>query len=227
MDVASKETIEKNLEILPPETKKAFLFLSEKKWFAEDSSWYLAGGTALALQAGHRQSVDLDFFNTGRDIDNNEILNSFSEKDDWKPFINKKNTIYGKLMGAKISFIAYPFFAPKQKFIKYGSINILNPLDIAVMKIIAISQRGTKRDFFDLYWCVKNIESLENLIIKLKKQYPSIAHNYHYIITSLTYFEDAEIDPNPKIYFKTTWKDVKKFFEKEIPSIAKNLINLK
>lgn len=227
MDVASEETIKRNLEILPLETKKAFLFLSEKEWLSEELSWYLAGGTALALQVGHRQSVDLDFFNTGRNINNNEILNNFSEKDDWEPFINKKNTVYGKLLGAKISFIAYPFFVPKQKFVQYGSINILNPLDIAVMKIIAISQRGTKRDFFDLFWCAKNIESLENLVIKLKAQYPAVAHNYHHIIKSLTYFADAEEDPDPKIYFKAIWKEIKNFFEKEVPVVAKKLINLK
>ena len=50
----------------------------------------------------------------------------------------------GKLFDAKISFIAYPFFVPKQAFLRHGTVNILKPLDIAVMKIVAISQRGKK-----------------------------------------------------------------------------------
>ncbi|MFH0755497.1 MAG: nucleotidyl transferase AbiEii/AbiGii toxin family protein [bacterium] len=72
------------------------------------------------------------------------------------------------------------------------------------MKIITISQRGRKRDFFDFYYCVKNIEPLENLIKRLKIQYPSVAHNFHHILKSLIYFKDAENDPEPEIYFKTS-----------------------
>ena len=134
-------------EILPRQTKKALMFLSEEKWLKE-SNWYLAGGTALVLQAR----------------------------------------------------------------------------DIAVMKITAISQRGRKRDFFDLYWCAKNIEPLEEIIKRLKVQYPSVAHDYHHILKSLVYFEDAESDPEPEINFDTGWKKVKNFFIKEIPEIADKIM---
>ena len=103
-------------------------------------------------------------------------------------------------------------------------IKILRPLDIAVMKIIAISQRGRKRDFLDLYWCAKNIEPLEKTIKRLKTQYPTVAHDYHHILKSLVYFNDAESDPEPDIYFKASWKDVKNYFEKEILNITNKII---
>lgn len=225
MDTDSKNKIDSNFKILPPETAKAFVFLSEQSWLA-NSSWYLAGGTALALQVGNRKSVDLDFFTTDRDFDKVELLNNFSGNTEWKTTIDKKNTIYGEFYGAKVSFIAYPFFIPKQNFIQYGSIKVLSPIDIAVMKIIAVSQRGRKRDFFDLYWCAKNIESLDDLIKKLKVQYPSVAHDYHHILKSLVYFVDAESDPEPEIYFKSNWNEVKAFFEKEIPRITAEIIGL-
>ena len=138
--------------------------------------------------------------------------------------LNKKNTVYGELFGAKVSFVAYPFFVPKQNYLWYGSIKVLALKDIAVMKIIAVSQRGRKRDFFDLFWLVRNIEPLENIILKLKEQYPSVAHDYHHILKSLVYFADAETDPDPEIYFKANWKEVKKFFTKEITTIAKKII---
>ncbi|MDP3882661.1 MAG: nucleotidyl transferase AbiEii/AbiGii toxin family protein [Candidatus Staskawiczbacteria bacterium] len=223
MDAVSKEQIDKNSNILPPETKKAFVFLSEQDWLL-NSDWYLAGGTALALLTGCRKSVDLDFFDTKRNIDNNDLLDNFFENKDWQVFINKKNTVYGTLYGAKMSFIAYPFFVPKQTYLRYGSIKILDPKDIAVMKIIAISQRGRKRDFFDLFWCAQNVEPLENINLKLKEQYPSVAHDYHHILKSLVYFEDAETDPEPEIYFKANWKEIKKFFKKEVPAIAKRIM---
>ena len=136
----------------------------------------------------------------------------------------QKSTIYGELFKAKVSFITYPFFIPKEQPKFYGFIRILSALDIAVMKIIAISQRGRKRDFFDLYWCAQNIEPLINIIERLKTQYPSVAHDYHHLLKSLVYFADAESDPAPTIYFKASWRKVKNFFIKEIPVIARNLM---
>lgn len=222
MDVNSQK-INWNFKTLPPDTKKALDFLSLQNWL-KGSKWYLAGGTALALFAGHRKSVDLDFFNTQKDIDNDDLLNNFLGNKEWRAYLNKKNTIYGELFGAKVSFIDYPFFVPKQNYLQYGSIKVLAPKDIAVMKIIAISQRGKKRDFFDLFWLAHNVEPLENIIPRLKEQYPSVAHDYHHILKSLVYFADAEADPDPEIYFKASWKEVKKFFTKEIPAIAKKII---
>lgn len=223
MDAPSREQIESNFAILPSETKKAFTFLSEQSWLGE-GAWYLAGGTALALQVGNRKSVDLDFFTAEKDFDTSEVLRNFLVNADWVTTLNRKNTIYGELYKAKISFIAHPFFVPKQDFIRYGSIKILQPTDIAVMKIIAISQRGSKRDFFDLYWCAKNIDSLENILKKTKGQYPSVAHDYHHILKSLVYFEDAESDPAPVVFFKVDWNEIKEFFKKEVLNITTDIL---
>ncbi len=212
-----------HLETIPANTKKALHFLSLQDWL-KNSNWYLAGGTALALCSGHRKSVDLDFFNTEKGFDEKKLMAYFIDNNDWLTKVEDTGTIYGELLGAKISFIAYPFFVPKQEYLNYGSIKVLAPKDIGVMKIVAISQRGRKRDFFDLFWCAHNVEPLETIILRLKEQYPSVAHNYHHILKALVYFNDAEIDPDPEIYFKTNWKEVKKFFTKEVPVIARKII---
>ncbi len=225
MDRSSDKKISFHFNILPPETKKAIDFLSAQEWFGK-TDWYLAGGTALALQVGHRKSVDLDFFIKHSRFDNMDLLDRLSSSGVLETSVNKDNTVFAKLFGAKISFIAYPFFISKQNFINYGAVKILQPTDIAVMKIIAISQRGRKRDFFDLYWCVKNLEPLDKIIKMLPAQYPSVAHDYHHILKSMMYFEDAENDPEPIIFFKTNWKEIKEFFKKEIPVITKKLIKL-
>lgn len=223
MDITPREQINSHLDILPRATKKALIFLSKQAWIGK-LDWYLAGGTALALQARHRKSVDLDFFTTKSKFNSKIVLGNFVNNNDWRTSFEEENTVYGELFGAKISFIAYPFFVPKQDFIRYGSVKILHSLDIAVMKIIAISQRGRKRDFFDLYWCAKNIEPMENSIKRLKIQYPSVAHDYHHILKSLVYFNDAESDPMPEIYFKASWKNVKDYFKKEILNITNKII---
>ena len=135
--------------ILPKSAQRALDFLSRQEW-VKKNSWYLAGGTALALQVGHRQSVDLDFFTRKQTFSASRLLKHF-EGADWKADVVKEGTIYGQLLGAKISFIAYPFFIPREPMGAYGKIPVLAPRDIAVMKVIAISQRGKKRDFADLY----------------------------------------------------------------------------
>lgn len=215
-----------HFEVLPPETKKALDFLSTQEWFGK-TDWYLAGGTALALHVGHRKSVDLDFFIKDSRFDNIDLLDRLSLSGKLKTSLSKDNTIFTQLLGAKISFISYPFFVPKQSLTDYGAVKILQPIDIAVMKIIAVSQRGRKRDFFDLYWCAKNLEPLDETIKRLPEQYPSVAHNYHHILKSMMYFEDAEEDPAPEIFFKASWKEVKDFFKREIPIITKKLLLLK
>ena len=222
MDTASQK-LNWHYETLPSYTKKALDFLSAEKWL-KDSQWYLAGGTALALQSGNRKSFDLDFFTEKKDFDEKKLIAHFLENKNWVTNVEDKNTIYGELFKAKISFIAYPFFIPKQEPHWHGTIRVIDKTDVAVMKITAVSQRGKKRDFFDLYWCANNIEPLENIIKRLKIQYPDIAHNYHHILKSLVYFEDAENDPEPEIYFDADWKKVKKFFTKEIPTIANKIM---
>jgi hypothetical protein len=223
MDTNVQNEVNWHFSSLPLKTKKALDFLADQKWL-EKSDWYLAGGTALAIQTGHRKSVDLDFFTQKKDFNNVTLLKHFTDDKNWKTTINQEGTVYGELLGAKISFIAYPFFIPKQKYIKYGAVKIIQPIDVAVMKIIAISQRGRKRDFFDLYWCAKNLEPLGKTIRRLKKQYPAVAHDFNHILKSLVYFADAESDPNPEITFKASWNEVKKFFEKEVPNVMRELV---
>ncbi|MEI7621546.1 MAG: nucleotidyl transferase AbiEii/AbiGii toxin family protein [Candidatus Moraniibacteriota bacterium] len=225
MDTCTGSKIAWHFETMPKATKKAFDFLSKQAWL-EKSQWYLAGGTALAIHTGNRKSVDLDFFLPQKDFNANQLLANFLGNKNWKTTIQEEGTIYGELFGAKISFIAYPFFVPKQKTAQYGCVKVLAPLDIAVMKVIAISQRGRKRDFFDLFWCTKNLEPLEKTIQRLKVQYPSVAHDFNHILKSLAYFTDAQADPAPEIFFKATWKEVQTFFEKEVPLLANKLIDL-
>ena len=218
MDASSKQ-IDWHLEVLPRQARKALDFLSNQAWLKR-SPWYMAGGTALALQTGHRGSVDLDFFTQKDNFRNAAVLRHFLSNPNWKTNINEEGTIYGEFFKAKVSFIAYPLFKPAQLPVRYGAIRVLRPLDLAVMKVVAISQRGRKRDFIDLYWCAKHIEPLDKIISRLKTQYPTVAHNYHHILKSLVYFADAENDPMPSMLFDVNWIEVKKYFQKEIPALT-------
>lgn len=100
------------------------------------------------------------------------------------------------------------------------------PSDIAAMKIIAISQRGRKRDFVDLYWRCINREPVSKTIIRAIEGYPSQKNNVNHILRSLVYFDDADQDPMPKIFFKATWREIKEYFRREIPRITKEFLKL-
>lgn len=223
--INSKGQIAWQTDIIPRATKKALEFFSHQEWLKE-SKWYLAGGTALALFAGHRISLDLDFFLPQKEF-NLEQLIAKLPKDVWTTDIVREGTVYGRLFGVKVSFIAYSFFIPKENLCSFGAIQILDPRDIVVMKVIAISQRGRKRDFVDFYWYCKNKESLADILRRLPAQYPTVAHDYHHILKSFMYFADAEEDPMPKIFFDATWSEIKKYFQKEVPRITKEFLGLK
>lgn len=222
MDI-THQRIKLKFSHIPVITQKALDFLSKQDWIRKNN-WYLAGGTALTLQFDHRTSVDLDFFTTHKDFDAGFISMALLPYK-WIITRTDKGTLYGELGGTKISFIAYPYFVPKQPFITYGGIDILDAKDIAVMKIIAISQRGKKRDFFDLYWYITQRDSLLNIIERIATQYPNLEHNYHHIIKSLMFFEEAEEDPDPQIFFAATWEQVKQHFLDIVPDLADKFLS--
>ncbi|MBF8280269.1 MAG: Nucleotidyl transferase AbiEii toxin, Type IV TA system [Candidatus Magasanikbacteria bacterium] len=210
------------LEKLPRVTRKAFLECIKLPWLAKD--WYLAGGTALTLSVGHRQSVDLDFFTERRSFNEDALERDLFATEHWVTTHRERGTLYGVFYGAKISFIAYPFFVPSKKRVRCGSVHILTPEDIAVMKIVAISQRGKKRDFVDLYWYCTRREPLADVILRTLHQYVKQEKNLPHILKSLAYFVDADPDPMPEIFFKATWKMITSFFTREAETATRQLI---
>ncbi|MEK7173484.1 MAG: nucleotidyl transferase AbiEii/AbiGii toxin family protein [Patescibacteria group bacterium] len=213
-----------HLNVLPLATQEAF-FAIRVVDFLPCNQWYLAGGTALALQVGHRESVDLDFFTLQNSFDETNLERHLMNTSFWVTTSRDEGTLYGELKGAKMSFIAYPFFQPSAT-VQSGTICVLQPADIAVMKIIAISQRGKKRDFIDLYWYACNREPLLPVIERVTHSYPGQQHNVPHFLKSLVYFADAEADPMPNLFFKADWKTTRAYFEKEIPKIARELLKL-
>ena len=225
VEITKVKPEELRLNTLPPKVKRAFEMCTKFR-FLSCKEWYLAGGTALALQAGHRQSVDLDFFSPRGAFGASSLERFLFNTKKWETAFGESGTLYGRLRGAKMSFIAYPFFKPSPARVQCGNICILTPADIAAMKILAISQRGRKRDFVDLYWYCSNREALEGIIQSAIFQYRGQEHNLPHILKSLVYFEDAENDPMPKLFFRADWRTIKAYFRREVPKVARKLLKL-
>lgn len=203
-------------QVLPGNTK-AILALLEKSEIIQKA--YLAGGTALALQLGHRISYDLDFF-TQDEFDENMLLPEIKKIADFKLEKIAWRTILGKFEDVKFSifYYKYPLLYPANKF---GEINITDIRDIAAMKIAAVASRGTKRDFVDLYFICKETASLPDVIQLYDKKYKNLATTELHIMKSLVYFEDAEPEEMPKMLKEASWGRIKKYFENEVRKLVK------
>lgn len=150
--------------------------------------FYLGGGTALALQIDHRTSVDFDFYCL-KNFDSLGLAQVISKTfPNTKVLFQAEDTLRTEIGTTELSFFYYPYTLLKT-LNKFDGLSIASPADIAAMKLAAIVQRGTKRDFIDVYFLL-NTYSLEEIISFALKKYPS----YHtmLILRALIYFEDAE-----------------------------------
>jgi len=174
---------------------------------------YLAGGSALALHFGHRVSIDFDFF-TNLSFSSEELARGLRRIGDFRPRTVLKDTLEGSFNGTRFTtfYYQYPLLFPT---INYQGISIADPRDIAAMKIAAVMDRGAKKDFMDLYFLSKKGIGLESCFKYYEKKYKALANNLYSIITSLSYFVDAENSEMPKMIDKVNWEEVEAFFEKE------------
>lgn len=104
----------------------------------------------------------------------------------------------------------------RSPLIQYHHVRIASIVDIACMKLNAISSRGTMRDFIDLYVICKNENLLPELIAFFDQKYHGVKYNRLHVLKSLVYFEDAEKDEPPQMIEKIDWQTIKNYFQKEI-----------
>jgi hypothetical protein len=178
--------------------------------------FYLAGGTALSLRLGHRKSRDLDFFSQ-KDFNLTILSNFLVSKLKAKVIIAETGTLLTEINGVNASFFHYPY-KKLEDCESWRNIDLASLIDISCMKIIAISQRAEKKDFFDFYEIIK-LFSPEKLRTALLEKYGRKSLNCYHILKSLFYFEDAESSLDPVSINGTKWKDVKiriKEFEKQL-----------
>lgn len=202
-------------KVISQKAQGALAILSQQN-FIQD--FYLAGGTGLALHMGHRVSIDLDFF-CPKEFETNFIVTQLGKTTD---FILQKEvwgTINGLLNDVKIDLLHYSpgLIKPISEF---KGIKVADVIDIALMKIVTIGNRGNKKDFIDLYFIVQKIISLQELFALLSKKFVGIKYDPYHLILGMQYFKDADENPMPKMFEPVKWPAVKMFFEKE----AKKLV---
>lgn len=208
-------------KVLSKNAEKSLALLGKIEFFRKA---YLAGGTAIALQLGHRVSKDFDFF-TKEKFNAKELTKQLKSQ---LPDFKLEKVAWGTIMGyiGKIRFTIfyynYPLLFKSKSFL---GINIADLRDIAAMKIASISDRGWKRDFIDLYFLLKNrIVTLEDCLNLYDQKFKELQQNKTHILKSLVYFEDAEKEKMPKMFQPITWLEIKKFFEQEVKNLGKKIL---
>lgn len=196
--------------------KKGWQILRSLKHILIKHNATLAGGTALALHMGHRISVDLDFFTNAKFRVESIISNIRKTGHSFRIISEEEGALIAEIEGIKVSIFRYdyPFL---EKPIIYSGIRIAGLLDTASMKVIAICQRGTKRDFVDLYFILQDIP-FHKVANHMVRRFREERVNPIYIGKSLVYFSDAESNPEPQ-YMKgkaISWDKIKKFFRHHV-----------
>ena len=183
-----------------------------------EGDFYLAGGTALAIQLGHRLSIDLDWF-SANDFSRNTLRETLSGEGHFELTEEEEGTMHGLLDDVRVSFLRYPYplLFP---LVEFEGSSLADERDIAAMKLDAVSSRGSKKDFIDIYFLLEKY-SLSELLEIFEKKFAAIKFNKIHILKSLSYFEDAESEPMPIMLKPVLWEEVKKKIVAEANQILK------
>jgi len=178
--------------------------------------FYLVGGTALALQLGHRESVDLDLFTTEL-FDKGNLLDTLNETfGEVRIDSEGASMLITSINGIKVDFVKmiYPILFPA---ILDEGVRMLDIKDIAPMKLKAVTQRGSKKDFFDIFFLLEHL-SIEEMLQLFKEKFKQ--HEVFHVVKSLSYFMDAENYADPNVFDPAvTWNHVKTTIQKAVKTI--------
>ena len=196
-------------ETISPDTLEILTRLQKHDYL---KGFYLVGGTALALQIGHRTSIDIDLFsNFG--FNTAQLLENLSVDFDFKLFFSANNTLKGSIEDVKVDILAhqYPYVSAPVSIENIGMVSIQ---DIIAMKLNAITTSGQRiKDFIDIYYLLK-AWSLEDMISFYKIKYE--AFNEVNVLKSLTWYEDIDhtdwpvLLQNPGLKWSEIMKNIRK-----------------
>jgi predicted nucleotidyltransferase component of viral defense system len=177
-------------------------------------SFVLVGGTSLALQYGHRDSIDLDFF--GNQPINEQLFLSKLALFGGVQLIKKSdNILICSVNDIKVDLVSYQY-AWIRPVIHVDKVRLASDKDIAAMKLNAISGRGSKKDFIDLYFILQRY-SLSDVISFYNDKYPD--GSVFMVLKSLSYFEDADLELSPRMYIDVQWDEIKAFISEQLKHI--------
>lgn len=182
----------------------------------------LAGGTGLALQLGHRISVDFDWFGYGDALPPHLGRRLRGIDPSLEVVQDRRDTFECVCQGVKCSWFCMDISLGEAPERFYG-MPIAPIVDIAAMKVVAIGQRGARKDFFDLHEVLQQSE-FRDVIRRLASLYDRARPNPVHLAKALVYFADAEGEPQPVLIEPRDWSAVRKFFDEHVREFTNILL---
>jgi len=193
------------LETITTEQRQAIRQLGA---FTVERGMYLAGGTAIALHLGHRQSVDLDWFSPTPIGDPLRLAAEIrSAGAPLSTIAVADGTLHGELSSVRISILDY-LYPTIEATIESPPLEcrLASLDDLSAMKLSAVSQRGAKRDFVDIHALGKRT-SLSHMLACYRRKFA--VDDLQRLLASLVYFNDAERTPMPTVLTDIAWEQIK------------------
>lgn len=191
-----------------PELLELLKKLMKEKSF---SNYFLVGGTALSLQIGHRNSIDIGLF--GKEpIDYDLFVDVLKEFGTTEVTKNSKNILITQVNNIKVDFVNYNY-PLLENSIEIDGIRMVSKKDISAMKLKAIAGRGSKKDFIDLYFLLNEF-TLREMMDFYRQKY--LDGSEFMVYKSLTYFLEADLQPQPKMFSNFNWEDCKQKIVEEV-----------
>jgi hypothetical protein len=197
-------------EVVTPELRSLLTTLGE---LPELRLFYLAGGTALGLRLGHRTSQDLDFFANIETL-GDELRHSIIEKLAENYVVERlQDSVLGLVLqvgNQPVSFFTYgyPLLASPDRV---NGVQIADVIDIGLMKLDAIAGRGTRKDFYDLYF-IASLIPLDELFAHSPDKYPGVHSFGMRVLAALVDFGIADQQQEPHMLQPVDWDQIKAFF---------------
>jgi hypothetical protein len=187
------------------------------------SAFYLAGGTAVALHLGHRISEDLDLF-TERPWSFETIAPALAVCGPVVVDRQESGTFVGSVGGVRVSLFHYPYVVIEEPVPTRFGLPVADLADLGCMKLVAVAQRGSRKDFVDLYYLGAAGYSIRELLALLPRKMPGVEFNPVHILRSLAYFEDAEAEPNPVMLVPYDWAKVREYCIAEAGALLEEIL---
>ncbi len=171
---------------------------------------YLVGGTALAHYFGHRTSTDLDLFSLKGHVDFAAFKRIASSRRDVRLVRETDAVLKLRIARVPVDIVRYPYPPLEKPRPGPSGFPTAGIIDLATMKLAAISKRGIRRDFWDLDEILRSGLTLHDALRAYVKRFRRAGSDVYHVIRSLTYFEDAENDPRwPRGLTAARWSSIK------------------
>lgn len=182
--------------------------------------YYLGGGATIAIYLGHRHSVDLDWFTEEGITDPMRLAQNIRDKG--IPFVTgqiERGTLHGTISGVRIRFLEYKYPLLKPLIIwQKAACQLATLEDLACMKLSALTQRGSKKDFVDIYALGLRYFSLRDMLRLYQKKFS--VEDMGHVLYGLSYFDDADKERLPKMFWDTDWRAIKKTIQGWVKEVA-------